>query len=80
MAVATSENGSIFTSENASFGVLKWNKIRSYTEKTKFSVSFNMLLFTINKLLPVLKLSCQKTIFFLAISHQFGLVQRVYVV
>ena len=54
----------VATSENASFGVLEWNKIRSCTEKIKFSVSFNMLLFTINKLLPVLKLTRQKTNFF----------------
>ena len=45
-------------------------------KKIKFSVSF-MLLFTIIKLLPALRLSRQKTNFFLAISRQFGLVQRV---
>ena len=32
-------------------------------EKIKFLVSF-MLLFTMSKLLPTLRLSCQKTIFF----------------
>ena len=46
-------------------------------KKITFSVSF-MLLFTLIKLLPALRLSSgQKTNFFLAISHQFGLVQRV---
>ena len=35
------------SSENTSFGVHEWNKIGSYTEKIKLSVSF-MLLFTIN--------------------------------
>ena len=49
------------TSENTSFGVHEWNKNRSYTEKQ--SVSF-MLLCTIIKLLPALRLSRQKTNFF----------------
>ena len=45
-------------------------------KKIKFSVSF-MLLFAIIKRLPTLRLSCQKTNFFLAISRQFSLDQRV---
>ena len=45
-------------------------------KKIKFSVSF-MLLFAINELLPTLRLSRQKTNFFLAISRQSSLVQRV---
>ena len=44
----------IFKSGNTSFGVHEWNKILSYTEKIKFSVSF-MLLVTIIKLLPTLQ-------------------------
>ena len=48
---------------NASFSVHEWNKIQSYTEKSKFSVSF-MLLFTIIKLLPAFRLSHQKANFF----------------
>ena len=57
--------GSIFTSgvatgDNTDFGVHEWNKIRSYTEKIKFSVSF-MLLFTIIMLSPTRRLSRQKT-------------------
>ena len=47
------------------------------TPHTKFSVSF-IPLFTIVKLLPTLRLSIvRKLTFFLAISRQFGLVQRV---
>ena len=46
--------------ENTSFGVHEGNKIRSDTEEIKFSGSF-MLLFTIIKLLPTLRLSRQKT-------------------
>ena len=45
-------------------------------KKSKFSVSF-MLLFTIIKLLPTLRLARQKTNFFPTISRQFGLVQCV---
>ena len=67
----------VATSENISFGVHEWNKIWSYTEKSKFSVSF-MLLFTIIKFLPAFRLSFQQTNIFLAISRQFGLVQHVY--
>ena len=57
--------GSIFTSgvatsDNTDFGVHEWNKIRSYTEKNQFSVSF-MLLFTIIMLSPTRRLSHQKT-------------------
>ena len=56
----------VATTENTSFDVHEWNKIRSYTgkkkKKKKVSVSF-MLLFTIIKLLPTLRLSQQKTIF-----------------
>ena len=66
----------VATSENTSFGVHEWNKIRSYTKTIKFSVSY-MILFAIIKLLPALRLSRQKQTFFLAISRQFGLVQCV---
>ena len=45
-------------------------------KKIKLSVSF-MLLCTIIKLLPALRLSHRKTNFFLAISRQFILVQHV---
>ena len=53
----------VATSENTNFSVHEWYKIRSYTEKIKFSVSF-MLLFTTIKLLPAFRLSRQKTNFF----------------
>ena len=53
----------IATSENTSSGVHDWNKIRSYTEKLKFSVSF-MPLLTIIRLLPTLRFLCQKIKFF----------------
>ena len=53
----------VATSENTNFSVYEWYKIRSYTEKIKFSVSF-MLLFTTIKLLPAFRLSRQKTNFF----------------
>ena len=65
------------TSENKSFGVHELNKILSYTEKNQFSVSFMLLFTMIIKLQPALRLSRQKTNSFLAISRQFGLVQRV---
>ena len=45
-------------------------------KKIKFYVSF-MLLFIIIKLLPALRLSHQKTNFFIAISLQFGFVKHV---
>ena len=48
-------------SENTDCGVHEWNKIQSYTEKLKFSVSF-MLLFAIIMFLP--QLSRQKANFF----------------
>ena len=57
------------------FGVHECNKIRSYTEKIKISVSF-MLLPTIFKFLPSLRLSHQKTNISCQFG-QFGLVQRV---
>ena len=66
----------VATSENAVFGVNEWNKIRSYTEKNRIFCFF-MLLFTIIKLLPTLRLSCQKTNFFLAIWRQFDPFQGV---
>ena len=47
-------------SENTDCGVHEWNKIQSYTEKIKFSVSF-MLLFVIIMFLPTRQLSRQKT-------------------
>ena len=53
----------VATSENTSFGVHEWSKIRSYTEKLKFAVSF-MVLLTKIRLLPTLRLLCQKTNFF----------------
>ena len=64
------------TSENC--GVHEWNKIQSYTDKIKCSVSF-MLLFAITMFLPTRQLSRQKANFFpsIAISRQFRLVQRV---
>ena len=34
----------VATSDNTTFGVHNWNKIRSYTERIKFSVSFMLLL------------------------------------
>ena len=43
----------------------------------KYIFCFFMLLFTIIKLVPTLRLSRQKTNFFLAISRRFGLVQCV---
>ena len=48
------------TGDNTNFGVHEWNKIRSYTEKIKFSVSF-ILVFTIIMLSPIRRLSRQKT-------------------
>ena len=45
-------------------------------KKFKFSVSF-MLLFTIIKLLPTLRLYVRELTFFPTISRQFGLVQCV---
>ena len=51
------------TSENTDCVVHEWNKIQSYTEKIKFSVSF-MLLFTIFMFLPTCQPSRQKTYFF----------------
>ena len=53
----------VATSENTGFCVHASNKIRSYTGKIKFSVSF-MLLFAIIELLPTFRLSRQKTNFF----------------
>ena len=53
----------VATNENNDCGVHEWNKIQSYTEKIKFSVSF-MLLFAIIMFLPTRQLSRQKTYFF----------------
>ena len=53
----------VATSENTDCGVREWNKIQSYTEKLKFSVSF-MLLFAIIVFLPRRQLSRQKANFF----------------
>ena len=53
----------VATSENTDCGVHEWNKIQSYTEKLKFSVSF-MLLFAIIMFLPTRQLSRQKANFF----------------
>ena len=55
------------------------SKIKFYLtlqKKKKNTVTF-MLLFTIMKLIPTLLLTHQKT-YFLAISRQFGLVQRAW--
>ena len=59
----------VASSENTSFGVHEWNKIRSDTETNQifcFFYVFILLGFYLD----------QKTNFFLAISRQFGLVQR----
>ena len=53
----------VATSENTDCGVHEWNKIQSYTEKFKFSVSF-MLLFAIIVFLPTRQLSRQNANFF----------------
>ena len=53
----------VATSENTNCGVHEWNKIQSYTEKIKFSVSF-MLLLAIIMFLPTRQLSRQKTYFY----------------
>ena len=68
---------SIFTSG-------KWKKqVLVFMSEIKFDLTLQninisfMFLFTIVKLLPILRLSSWKSIFFLAILRQFGLVQRV---
>ena len=53
----------VATSENTDCGVHEWNKIQSYTEKLKFSVSF-VLLFAIIMFLPTRQLLRQKANFF----------------